>query len=72
MRSFEGELHRMEVRETSLASQMREKEILEERIETIKREITTFSAEIKVALIHYDGSGRVTDLSFAGSRLQAL
>ena len=72
MRSFESDLHRMEVRETSLASQMREKAILEERIETIKREITTFSADIKVTLIHYDGSGRVMNLTFAGFRLQAL
>jgi DNA repair protein RAD50 len=50
LRSFEADLHRLEVRETSLANQMREKEMLEERIETMKREITTISAEIKVTL----------------------
>jgi hypothetical protein len=50
VRSFETDLHRMEVRETTLANQIRDKEALEERIVTMKREVVACSAEIKVIL----------------------
>jgi len=50
VRSIEADLHQMELQEKTLASQIREKATLEETVEMMRREVVTFTAELKVIL----------------------
>lgn len=48
IRTFETSLHQMELRERDLNNEIREKSALEERVETMRTEVTTFTAKMKV------------------------
>ncbi|EGN97896.1 hypothetical protein SERLA73DRAFT_182676 [Serpula lacrymans var. lacrymans S7.3] len=47
LRTFEGDLHSMEMREMTLKNQIRDKDTLEERIASMKEEIITLNARSK-------------------------
>lgn len=49
LRTYEGELHAMEKKENTLSNQIRDKELTEERINTMTSEITTLNAKLKVS-----------------------
>lgn len=49
LRTHENDLHAMEKQETALSNQMRDKDITEERISTMTKEITILSAKLKVS-----------------------
>jgi len=49
LRTYEGELHAMEKKENTLENQIRDKNLTEERIDTMTSEITTLSAKLKVS-----------------------
>ena len=47
-RTYENDLHQMQLRETRLTSQIRDKDTLEANIEIMKKEITSCTARLKV------------------------
>lgn len=50
IRTYEGDLHAMQLRESTLTNQIRDKTALEERVETMQKEITAFTARTKVGV----------------------
>jgi DNA repair protein RAD50 len=52
LRSYEGDIHAMQMQENTLNNQLRDMTTLEERIATMKKEIVTFTARVKVCVVH--------------------
>lgn len=48
LRTYESELHTMEKKENVLSNQIRDKDLTEERINTMTKEIATLGAKLKV------------------------
>jgi hypothetical protein len=48
IRSVENDLHAMRLRESEMANELRDKTALEERVETMKKEIVSITAKMKV------------------------
>ena len=49
LRTHEGDLHSMEKKENTLSNQIRDKDIMEERIVVMTNEISALSARLKVS-----------------------
>jgi DNA repair protein RAD50 len=48
LRTFENDLHDLQMRENNLTNQIRDKDTLEASIETMKADIVSFTARLKV------------------------
>lgn len=48
LRTYEGDLHSMEKKENTLSNQIRDKDMMEERIVVMTNEISALSARLKV------------------------
>ena len=49
LRTYEGDLHSMEKKENTLSNQIRDKDMMEERIVVMTNEITALNAKLKVS-----------------------
>jgi DNA repair protein RAD50 len=47
-RTYENDLHKMQMRENNLTNQIRDKDTLEASIETMKSDIASFTTRLKV------------------------
>jgi len=48
LHALETDLHQMQLHENTLENQIREKKVLEEQVEVMKEELTTFTSKFKV------------------------
>lgn len=55
-RTYENDLHDMQIRENNLTNQIREKDTLIASIETMKKDIASFTARLKVGTMDVQAS----------------